>query len=203
MAVVYRGSCSVCGYESEPTTAGGPHVLVTDDDEDRRRRAGEDVPVILHPLTPYVLDEFGLSFAAAAWDGRLVDVRRLVCRDCGRVYESRRLTAGGVPVGCGGCLGIAAVAVVIAVAAGAILQNPFAGVTVGALAGVGLFAGIELGGSALVRRRFPHRAAAVATPPGCPACGGRVGVPVDRAAGPVPCPQCGGRSLRYLAVGRA
>src|SRR2546421_506679 len=61
LPAVYGGPCGGGGYKPPPVTAGGPHVLVTDPDEDRRRRAGEPVPVVLHPLTPYVLDEFGLS----------------------------------------------------------------------------------------------------------------------------------------------
>lgn len=202
MPTVYQGTCTACGYEGRPVTAGGPCLLVTDADEDRRRRAGEPVPVLLHPLVPSVLDEFGLSFALAAWGGRLVEVRRVVCRDCGRVYDRRRLTAGGVPVGCGGCLGIAAVGGVVAVATGAAAGNPFVGLAAGGLAGASLLAGVELGASAIVRRRFRYRAAAVRTPPGCPDCGGRHVTPVDRTRGPVPCPQCGSRTLRFQSTRR-
>jgi hypothetical protein len=201
MPVVFQGCCSACGYDTPPVTAGGPCVLVTDADEDRRRRIGEPVPVVLHPLAPYVLDEFGLSFASAAWGGRLVEVRQLVCRDCGRAFERRWLTAGGVPVGCGGCLGIVAAGGLAAAATAVIAENPFLGLAVGGLTGAGLLAAIELGGSPLVRRRYPHRAAAVRTSPACPDCGSRAGIPVDRLRGPVPCPRCGTRALNYLPAG--
>jgi hypothetical protein len=203
MPPLFQGTCSACGYEPPPVSPGGPCLLVTDAAEDRRRRIGEHVPVVLHPLTPYVLNEFGLSFALAAWGGRLVEARRLVCPDCGRVYERRWLTAGGVPVGCGGCLGIAVFAGAAAAAAGVAARNPFAGLAIGGAAGAGLLAAAELGASVIVRWWYPERAAAVRTPAECPDCGGRPGIRVNKLRKTVPCPQCGSKTMRYFAAGPA
>jgi len=133
MSPTYRITCPTCGYESRPRVGADFQLLVTDAAEDDRRRAGEPVPVVYHPFTDFVLDEFGLSFASAAWGGRLVAVCGAVCRGCGHTFDRRHLTAGGVRVGCGGCLGLAAGGVIISMATGVLVGNPFIGLGVGGL----------------------------------------------------------------------
>ncbi len=203
MPPTFRGTCSHCGYESPELSAGGFAILVTDRDEDRRRRAGEPVPVVLHPFAEFVLDEFGLSFHSAAWGGQLVETHTLVCRDCGRGTEARRLTAGGVAIGCVGCSGIALGGLVAGVAAGFALGNPFLGAGVGIAACVLTAAVVEFGSDRFVRARFRERADAVDTPRLCAHCGGGNCVRPGPRGGPFPCPDCGETAVRLVPVARS
>jgi predicted RNA-binding Zn-ribbon protein involved in translation (DUF1610 family) len=203
MPPTFRGTCFQCGYESPELTAGGFAILVTDRDEDRRRRAGESVPVVLHPFADFVLDEFGLSFHSTAWGGQLVEVQTLVCRDCGRATETRRLTAGGVAIGCGGCTAIAASGLVAGVVASFAIGNPFLGAGVGVALCVLVAAIIEFGSNRFVRNRYRERAAAVDTPRMCVHCGGWNCVRPGPRSGPFPCPDCGETAVRIVPVARS
>ncbi len=203
MPLVFRGDCSHCGYESPEVSAGGFVVFVTDREEDARRRRGEPVPVVTHPFANYVLEEFGLSFHSTAWGGQLVEVQNLVCRDCGRVTQHRRLTAGGVAIGCGGCAGIGGMGLVLGIAVGFFVANPFIGVGIGITLCVLLATSIEFGASRLVRWRFRERAEAIDTTRMCHHCGGWNCVPVgSRGGGPFPCPECGETSVRMVPIAR-
>jgi predicted RNA-binding Zn-ribbon protein involved in translation (DUF1610 family) len=203
MPPTFRGTCTNCGYVSPELTPGGFAVFVTDADEDRRRRDGERLPVVLHPFADFVLDEFGLSFATTAWGGQLVEVQNLVCRDCGRATETRRLTAGGVAIGCGGCSAIAALGFVAGVAATFAFENPFLGAGVGVGFCVLTAAAVEFGANRFVRRRFRERVAAVDTPRMCSHCGsGNCVLPGPRG-GPFPCPDCGEAAVRIVPVARS
>lgn len=200
MPLVFRGNCEQCGYESPDLSPGGFAVLVTDSDEDRRRRNGENLPVVLHPFAEFVLDEFGLSFHSTAWGGQLVEVRNLVCRDCGRTTESRHLTAGGVAIGCGGCSAIAATGFIVGLVSAFVVGNPFLGAGIGVALCVLSATGIEFGANRLVRRRYRERADAVDVPPMCSHCGGWHCVPPGPRGGPFPCPECGQTSVRMVPI---
>ena len=182
MPLVFRGNCSHCGYESPDVSAGGFVVFVTDREEDARRRQGETLPVVTHPFAEYVLEEFGLSFHSTAWGGQFVEVQNLVCRDCGRVTQHRRLTAGGVAIGCGGCAGIGAMGLVLGIAVGFFVANPFVGAGLGIALCVLLATGIEFRANRLVRWRYRERAEAVDTTRMCHHCGGWNCVPSAPAA---------------------
>ncbi len=203
MPLSFRGSCNECGYETPELKPGGFAILVTDRDEDRRRRQGEPVPVVLHPFTDYVLDEFGLSFATSAWGGQLVEIQNLICRDCGHITESRRLTAGGVAIGCGGCSAIAVMGLITGITIGFLIGNPFIGAGIGVALCVFSATVIEFGASRLVRWRYRERADAVDRPRMCYHCGGWNCVPLGtRGVGPFPCPDCGGISVRLVPIAR-
>lgn len=203
MPLVFRGNCSHCGYESPEVSPGGFVVFVTDADEDARRRNGEPVPVVTHPFAEFVLEEFGLSFHSTAWGGQLVEVQNRVCRDCGRVTEQRRLTAGGVAIGCGGCAGIAGMGMVLGIATGLLVANPFVGAGLGVALCVLLVTTIEFGANRYVRWRYKERADAIDTPGMCQHCGGWNGVQVGtRGGGPFPCPECGETSVRMVPIAR-
>lgn len=197
MTVIYRPICTTCGYEGPATTPSELWVWVTDAREDAQRQRGEHPHIVLHPMKPCVLEEFGLSFSWAAWGGHLVQVRKLVCLDCGRLFDYRWLTAGGVPVGCAGCLGITFLAGIIAGVATLAVDNAFIGLGVGLTSAALLLAICELGASPLVRLWYASRARAIATERSCPDCL-RTGLPVDRVVEPVPCPQCGNHSLEFV-----
>ena len=190
MAERFRASCSACGYESAARPAQGVAVLVTDAEEDTRRRT-EDVPLVFHPLAPFVLDEFGLSYPAAAWGGQLVLVRAVVCPDCGSSHEHRYLTAGGASAGCAGWLVVGLFGAFVALVSGLLVGNPFLGAALGGGVAVGLLATAELGASVIVRSLYPRRARAVEGANACPNCGSRGGVRVSALPAKLPCPQCG------------
>lgn len=200
MPLVFRAACGECEYQSADIPPGGYAVLVPDPDGPPLLAA--DHPPVLHPFAPFVLDEFGLTFATAAWGGQLVERSSMACRDCGRVFERRRLTAGGAALGCGGCGVIAGLAVALGAVAAFASGNPFVGGGVGAVAGVLLAAGVEMGASAIVRGRYPDRARAVDTPRTCPGCHGNRVARVGSGSGPFPCPACGRRAVRFTAVAR-
>lgn len=201
MPLVFHAACADCGYESPALSPGGFAVLVPDTDEPTPPILGRRHPPVLHPFAPYVLDEFGLTFASAAWGGQLVEFETVVCRDCGRVFERRRLTAGGAAIGCAGCLTLAAAAAVVAVVVAIAVGNPFVGLGVGAVAAVAVAAVIECGASGIVRRRYRDRVGQVDTPRTCPDCGGRRCSRVGSGGGPFPCPSCGHRAVRIVGRG--
>ncbi|MGL4422935.1 MAG: hypothetical protein ACRCZF_19865, partial [Gemmataceae bacterium] len=91
----YQGRCTACEYESATRVGREICLLITTVEEDTARAAGAELPLVLHPVMPSVMEEFGLTYPAAAWQGQLVQVRGVVCRSCGELYEKRYLTAGG------------------------------------------------------------------------------------------------------------
>lgn len=204
MPLTFRGNCSQCGYETPELIPGGFAVLVTDQEEDLRRQRGQTVPVVLHPFKDFVLDEFGLTFHTTAWGGQLVEVQNLVCRDCGRVSESRRLTAGGVAIGCGGCSAIAGLGLVAGLVTGLLIANPFLGAGIGIAFCVLTATGIEFGANRYVRWRYRERAEAVELSRMCTHCGGWNCVQLGtRGGGPFPCPDCGENAVRMVPVARS
>lgn len=190
MPAPLRASCSACGYRSARFPARRLAVLVPDPLEDTA-----DGTVLIHPLAPYVLEEFDLSFPKAAWGGHLVAARAVVCTDCGRVSERQRLTGGGAGVGCGGWLAVLAGAFVAAGLAAWLAKNPFVGIGVAGCGAVTVLAALELGAGVIVRTRFRTRAKAVAGDGSCPGCGGRTLHPADRFRGTLPCPECGAAAV--------
>lgn len=203
MPATVRGTCSHCGYESPTFVPAGFAVLITDADEDRRRQLGETVPIVLHPFRDYVLEEFDLSFHSTAWGGQLVEVQNLICRDCGRSTETRRLTAGGVAIGCGGCSAIAVLGMIAGAATAFAVGNPFIGAGVAVALSVILATGIEFGANRFVRWRYRERAAAVDTSRMCSHCGGWNCVLAGPRGGPFPCPECGENTVRMVPIARS
>lgn len=200
MPLVFHAACDECDYVAPALPAGGFAVYIPDP-PDAAPLLGRDHPPVVHPFAPYVLDEFGLTFASAAWGGRLVAVQSLLCSECGRHFERRRLTAGGAALGCGGCLTVAVGGFTVGLAVAFLSGNPFVGAGVGVAVGVAVTAILEIGATAIVRYRYPDRTAAVDTPKECPHCGGRRAMKV-KAGGPFPCPGCGARAVRLTPVVR-
>ncbi len=195
MAIHFRSSCTSCEYQSDPISAGGLGIFVTSFEDDERRQFGESPAVVILPFERYILDEFGLSFYSAAWGGQLVELSPMVCRDCGQLSERRRLSAGGVAIGCAGCLGIAITSLTLAVLVAIVVGNPFIGAAVGAGGGVLVSAMIEFGASRIVRYRYANRVNAIDTPPECPHCESLRCVKIESGVGALPCPDCQQRTL--------
>jgi hypothetical protein len=185
MASVYRVACSACEYRSARFPGARLAVLVPDPLEDTANGT-----VLLHPLAPFVLEEFDLSFPQAAWGGHLVAARSVVCIDCGRVAEQQKLTGGGVGIGCGGWLIVFAAGVVAAGITAYLAENPFIGLGVAGVGAVLALAVIELGAGVIVRARYRNRARAVAGNGRCAGCGSYRRVRVDQCNDTFPCPAC-------------
>jgi hypothetical protein len=190
-ANVYRIACSHCEYRSVRFPGDRLAVLVPDPLEDTA-----DGTVLLHPLAPFVLEEFDLTFPRAAWGGHLVDAKAMVCTDCGKVFERQKLTGGGVGIGCGGWMFVFAMAAAVAGLTAYLSQNPFIGLGVAGLGAVGTLACLELGAGWIIRRRYPTRARSVARGGHCPNCGSENSHRAKRYAGTLPCPQCGQTACR-------
>jgi hypothetical protein len=204
MSVTYRRHCTECEFQPPDITAGGFSVFVTNSEEDARRQGGETLPVVLHPLMPYVLDEFGLSYHSVAWGGQLVAVQNCVCRECGHVFEKRQLTTGGVTIGCGGCVVVAVLVFVVGAIVAFASGNPFIGSGVGVAVGVLAATGTEWSAHWLVRWRYPRRAEAVDTEPACRTCGSSRWLLLASAVGQaLPCPNCGQRGQQFTPISRA
>jgi hypothetical protein len=202
MSVLIRRHCTECDYDPPTLPAADFAIFVTDREEDERRRAGQALPVVLHPLTPFVLDEFGLSYQRAAWGGQLINQTNYVCRDCGTVFEHRKLTAGGVTIGCGGCLLVGVLVFVVGLMVAFATGNPFIGSGVGVSLGVLVATGTELTAHWVIRWRYPERVQAVDSPAlACPTCQGERVLPLVRAVGQTfLCPRCGQRGQQFTPV---
>jgi predicted Zn-ribbon and HTH transcriptional regulator len=172
MPVIYQGRCTACDAVTGSTSDGYSAVYV---DEPATAYAHPDDPhlvILAHPGESLILEEVGYTHKAAASGGRLVAVRQVYCKECGRPFEVRRLTAGLTALGCGGCLGVVALAAVAGVGIGVLV-----GGWVGDVAGWTAFGLLVAVGEVAVRRsirwRYSDRARRVDTPTQCPNCGSR------------------------------
>jgi hypothetical protein len=163
---------------------------------DFAERTDPRLVVLAHPIEDHILAETGYTWSGLAVAGRYVRVRRVVCRDCGTLFEVRRLTcppALGCQVGCVSGL-------VVGIAAGVWWRSFWLGVGTAYGTVLGCMAVVAGAGWAYTRVRFRKRARELGGPWNCPRCGsGRyTGVESRRV---FPCPQCSERSMRARSVG--
>lgn len=152
--------------------------------------------ILRHPVEEPILRESGYVWSDLLRQGRYVWVTNVVCRECGTIFQRRRLRAPGT-FGCTAALvsGLAA-----GLAVGLWTRSAPLGLLAscaGALA-VALIAGAYA--AAYLRLRFTARAKAIAAERLCPTCR------ADNARKlalyrSVVCPICHTRRLRFLPVG--
>jgi hypothetical protein len=152
--------------------------------------------VLAHPIEHRILAETGYSWMGLTVAGRYVRIRRVVCRDCGTLFEVRRLTSPptvGCQIGC--VLGL-----VVGLATGIWRRSfPF-GFSAGYGTVLGCTAVASAASWAYTRLRFRERARVLDGPRNCPRCGsGRYAVADGR--GVFPCPECSEPSMRVRSVG--
>ena len=215
LPTIYQARCERCSYASDLFTEEYGAVFTDNAPADRSKSvvaglvlhdttadasiaetADPRLVVLPHPIESHVLAETGYTWATLARAGRYVRVRRVVCRECGTLYEIRRLAhppALGCLVGC--LCGLAAGA------AGGLQQRSFwIGLGIAYAASLASMTVAELLASAYTRRRFRERALEVAGSGSCPRCEStRYEAANSRRVSP--CPRCSERSLRVRAVG--
>lgn len=217
MPVVYQARCDRCSYSSAVFPAEYGAVLVDEPPADRQtalvagavlsgavgdpgfaRQSDPRLVVLAHPIEEHILAGTGYTWFTLAREGRYVWVRRVVCGDCGTLFDVRRLT---FPSGLGyqvGCL----MSLAAGVAVGFWQESFWLGF--GAAYGVVMLWSISVGaaGRAYTRFRFRDRAAAIDGPSCCPECESRRYFNVGSR--PVLlCPSCHERSVRIRAVGKS
>jgi hypothetical protein len=201
MPEIYEGRCAACNAGTGLTSDGYQAVYV---DEPATAHAHPDDPhlvILAHPCESRILKEIGYTHEAAAWGGRLVGVRKVFCKGCGQSFEVRRLTAGLTVFGCGGCLGVVALAATAGVGVGSFVGHGFVGYVAGGATFTLLVEVVEASIDRLVRWRHADRVCRVDTPAQCPSCGSTRFACPGSLRRPIPCRACGQRAVRFRSVG--
>jgi hypothetical protein len=152
--------------------------------------------VLAHPIEFEILAESGYTWTTLAWAGRYVRVRRVVCRDCGTLFEIPQLTfppAVGCEVGCISGL-------VIGVAVGIWRRSLVVGFGAAYTAVLGCVVLLSVAGIVYTRVRFRRRARELRGSACCPRCrSGRYAGAESRRV--FPCPKCSQPAMRVRRVG--
>jgi hypothetical protein len=199
--LIFEGCCSACGAVT-PRTSGFYRAVYLDEPTTSAHVHPEDphLVILAHPVESLILQETGCTDLSATLGGRLVSVVVVFCLSCGHLFEIRRLTAGFVTLGVGGCLGALALSVAMGVALSLWIGGAL-GVVAG-VAGVGLLLVLlDWLVWAIVRVWHRDRARQVATPCECPHCGGHEYAPPRIRLKAVPCVACGKRAVEVRCVG--
>lgn len=152
--------------------------------------------VLAHPLEQHVLAETGYTWTTLTWAGRYVRVRRVVCRKCGRLFSTRRLSC---PTGLGcttGCVTSLVTGIGVVIWG----QSVWLGLGAGYGTAVGFWAVASLAGWVYTRVRFRERARQVEGPNQCPHCTEADFVTAE-GGGPFPCTKCGEAAVRIRMAG--
>ncbi len=204
MASLYKLTCSACNYTSPAQSGHKAAVIVDEPSSSNHVHPDNDRLVILaHPLESLILKELGISWGSTAFGGRGMHIHCVICRECGTIYEIRRLSAGLAALGCSGCFTILGLSVGIGILAGWQLESIWLGVVAGWL---GLWALETFGDWAIarhVRRRFQDRVREFDRGPGCPRCGSTRFADFRPRREAFPCPKCTQHDLRVRCVGRS
>lgn len=203
MPVIYEGRCSACDAVTRRTSDGYQAVYV---DEPVAAYAHPDDPrlaILAHPCETLILNEIGYTHEAAAWSGRLVVVRQVFCKACGRPFEIRRVTAPLTALGCSGRLGVVASAAAASMGIGLLLGGGWVGCIVGWATFAVLVGVVESLLERFVRRRHAELASRLDMPALCPSCGSLRFTSPGWLRGPIPCTTCGQRAVRFRSVGRS
>lgn len=205
MPVIYEGQCSACGAKTGMTLDGYQAVYVDRPPTTHAHPTEPHLVILAHPCESLILEQIGYTHEAAAWGGRLVSVQKVFCKGCGRPFEIRRLTGGLAVFGCGGCLGVIALAVVSGVGIGSLVGHGLFGYILGYIAGGAtltlLMTAAESGIARLVRSRHSDRVRRIDTPAQCPSCGSRQFASPGSLRTSIPCQECGQRAVRFRSVG--
>lgn len=199
MSMIYEGRCFACEATTPLTTDGYLAVFVDHAPEDYRHPENPNLAILAHPGEQLTLEELGLNYRSAALSGRLVNVDCVFCKDCGRTFEIRTLTAGFVHAF--GCLPV----IILAAIVGAI----------GAIQSKSLLSGFLWSWISLVplswvlgtfvyhfvRWKHSDRAKEVDTLRRCPHCKGRRYEVPGALRGKIPCLACGERAVTFRSVG--
>lgn len=117
MGTIYRKFCPSCDLGTEPivTFDGFAGAAIME-----RSKAGEivcgsflaflnatgELVPLRHPCEDMDLEEQGISWSDATWNGRLILVTNLICQDCGMMSTTAEFSASHVGCLTGMCLAI-------------------------------------------------------------------------------------------------
>lgn len=200
MPALYRGECAACGHHTRETSDAYQAIVVDPPVNSAHAHPDDDRIVVLpQPASSAVLDELGLTHRSATFAGRFIAIERLFCRECGELYEARRLGAAPLALGCAPPVGVGLAG---GVAVGLTVGRFSIGVIAGILLLVIVSAVVDRITDRYVRKRFAERARDFDREAMCPRCGARAGRKPGTGSGPIPCPACGEQALLLECVGK-
>jgi predicted Zn-ribbon and HTH transcriptional regulator len=198
MPMIYEGRCSACEATTPRTSDGYLAVIVDHAPQDYRHPETLNMAILAHPLETLILEELGFTYRSATRAGRLVSVDSVLCRDCGRPFEIRKLTAGLIPAI--GCLPVIILASIAGIIAAVQLNSLFWG-CLWSLCALVLFAWMaDFSVYRFVRWQHSERVKQVDTPGCCPHCHSKRYEHPGTLRGKVPCLKCGERAVTYRGV---
>lgn len=204
MPSIYEARCSACHAVAEAGCSDGYWAVCVNEPASEHAHPEDPYLVILgHPCESMILAELGDTFSAAAWNGRLVSVAKVFCKNCGRRFEIRRISADLIAFGGGGCLGIVALAAAAAVGVGRWVGASWVGHFAGCATFGLLITAIDKSVDWFVRTRHREQTARFDTPAKCPHCGSLQYASPGLLRRPIPCTQCGQRAVRFRVIGKS
>jgi hypothetical protein len=202
MPVIYGATCSACDYGANAHSEGYLAVIVDEPCTSMHAHSAEPHLVILgHPLESMILEELGFTFTSARLGGRMVYVKNVACKECGTMYEIRRLGAGSASLGGTGCLVMLGLSGAIGVAIGWNSESIFFGFIAGWLALLGFFSLGDAVISTLIRWRSKDRVRQFDRGPDCPKCHCTKYVTFRPSRCKLTCPKCGRQTVEVHRVG--
>jgi hypothetical protein len=215
LPIIYQARCNRCTYASDvfpseygavfvdKPPVGGYGTVVAGavlhgavGEAGIAEQADPRLLVLAHPIEDHILAETGYTWTGLALAGRYVRIRRVVCRDCGTLFEVRQLSCPPA-LGCQiGCLS----GLVVCVVAGVWGRSFWLGFGVASGTVLGCMAVAGTVGWVYTQVRFRDRARELKGSRCCPRCNSDryIGVESRRV---FPCPQCSKRFMRIRAVG--
>lgn len=205
MPSIFQATCSACEYKS-PSYSEGYLAVILDEPSSSKHTHQDDrrLVILAHPGEGRILDELGFNYESAALAGRLLYVRKVVCRSCGTSYEIRRIGGGTAALGISGCLAFFGLASSVGTLIGWQGESLWNGFICGSIVFFALTAIVEFALSRFLRLRHKDRIAEFDRRPGCSKCGCKDYI---RSRGSLwrklICPQCGKHSVQVGMVSRS
>lgn len=213
MPTLFQGICRHCGHQTPPLSKGYGAVFVDQPVAQAQRHvAGAVVAsgdgsamasvddlrfvVLRHPIEDSDLAKTGYTWHDLLRQGRYVRVTNVICRDCGTLFQRRRLS----PPGAFGCITAMTLGVVVGLAAGLWMRSFVLGLLAWYVVATAVSIGAEFCAALYVRLRFRARAKALAAERTCPRCGADNAKTIGSGRSVV-CSACCRRSLRFKVAG--
>lgn len=211
MPIVFQLKCEACDYKGSEFS---DYCLALIVDEGQTARLGDidlvhphdnRLIVLPHPCESSVVKKLDVTLEEAAWSGRIVTLKTVICEACGAVYETRRVSArclsssryakwfyimpgfiGGVLVGWWqesiwiGFVSALLVMFVVSISFGSMIDRTL---------------------ERKVRSRYAGHIARFDRGPGCPECGSKQCIEPQSHVRRLPCPRCRRRMVRIDFIG--
>jgi predicted Zn-ribbon and HTH transcriptional regulator len=99
MALIYKATCSRCGYERR-TTDGNVAIIAEGNHSAYADKEYPELVHLIHPGEGRILEELGTDCCLASRQGKYVIVKNLFCKTCGMLYQSRSISHCETTFGC-------------------------------------------------------------------------------------------------------